>query len=64
MVMASDQALPLAGECLERGAETVLDKDMSFERLVAALHRLISRRVRDDRRGANRPTGERRPRGP
>ena len=42
MVMASEQALPLAGECLERGAETVLDKAMSFERLVAALHRLLS----------------------
>ncbi len=41
MVMASDQALPLAGECFDRGAETVLDKGMSFERLVAALHRLI-----------------------
>ncbi len=42
MVMTSDQALPLAGECLERGAEMVLDKAMSFERLVAALRRLIS----------------------
>ena len=42
MVMASDQALPLAGECFARGAETVLDKAMSFERLVAALHRLIA----------------------
>ena len=42
MVMASDQALPLAGECFDRGAETVLDKAMSFERLVAALHRLIA----------------------
>lgn len=42
MVMASDQALPLTGECLDRGAEAVLDKAMSFERLVAALHRLIS----------------------
>ena len=42
MVMASDQALPLTGECLERGAETVLDKAMSFERLVAALRRLIA----------------------
>lgn len=42
MVMASDQALPLTGECLDRGAETVLDKAMSFERLVAALRRLIS----------------------
>lgn len=42
MVMTSDQALSLAGECLERGAETVLDKAMSFERLVATLRRLIS----------------------
>lgn len=42
MVMASDQALPLAGECLDRGAEAVLDKAMSFERLVAVLRRLIS----------------------
>lgn len=40
MVMASDQALPLAGECLARGAEAVLDKAMSFERLVAVLRRL------------------------
>jgi DNA-binding NarL/FixJ family response regulator len=42
LVMASDQALPLTGECLARGAETVLDKAMSFERLVAALRRLVS----------------------
>ena len=42
MVMASDQALPLTGECLHQGAETVLDKAMSFERLVAALRRLVS----------------------
>ena len=42
MVMISIQALPLAGDCLERGAETVLDKDMSFERLVQALRRLMS----------------------
>ena len=40
LVMASDQGLPLAGECLHRGAETVLDKEMSFERLVEALRRL------------------------
>ena len=40
LVMASDQGLPLAGECLGRGAETVLDEAMSFERLVAVLHRL------------------------
>ena len=42
MVMTSDQALPLAGECLANGAETVLDKAMSFERLVGALRRLSS----------------------
>ena len=42
MVMDSDQALPLAGECLDRGAEAVLDKAMSFDRLVAALRRLIA----------------------
>jgi DNA-binding NarL/FixJ family response regulator len=42
VVMTSDQALPLAGECLACGAEAVLNKDMSFERLVAALRRLIA----------------------
>ncbi len=42
MVMASDQALPLAGECLHRGAEAVLDKAMSFERLAATLRRIIA----------------------
>lgn len=42
MVMASDQALPLAGECLKRGAETVLDKGMTFDRLVAALRQVAS----------------------
>lgn len=42
MVMATDQGLPLAGECLHQGAETVLDKGMSFERLVEALRRLIA----------------------
>jgi DNA-binding NarL/FixJ family response regulator len=42
IVMTKDQALPLARECLERGAETVLDKDMSFERLVEVLRRLIA----------------------
>ena len=42
LVMASDQGLPLTGECLHRGAETVLDKAMSFERLVDALRHLIS----------------------
>jgi len=42
LVMASDQGLALAGECLDRGAETVLGKAMSFERLVAVLSRLSS----------------------
>lgn len=42
LIMASDQGLPLAGECLDHGAETVLDKAMSFERLVAVLRRLSS----------------------
>ena len=42
MVMASDQALPLTGECLHRGAEAVLDKAMSFDRLVEVLCRLIA----------------------
>ena len=61
MVMASDQALPLAGECLDRGAETVLDKAMSFERLVAALRRLISGgcAMTDEERTALRESVER-----
>ena len=42
LVMASDQAMPLIGECLHRGAETVLDKAMSFDRLVEVLCRLIA----------------------
>ena len=42
LVWTSDQGLTLTGECLDRGAEAVLDKGMSFERLVAALRRLIS----------------------
>jgi len=42
MIMGSDQGLPLAGECLHRGAEAVLDKAMSFERLVEVLRRLMS----------------------
>jgi DNA-binding NarL/FixJ family response regulator len=40
VVMASDQGLPLTGECLHRGAETVVDLAISFERLVEALRRL------------------------
>ena len=42
IVMAADQALPLAADCLERGAEAVVDKAMSFERLVGSLRRLSS----------------------
>ena len=38
--MASYQGLPLTGECLHRGAETVVDLAMPFERLVEALRRL------------------------
>jgi two-component system, NarL family, nitrate/nitrite response regulator NarL len=40
LVMASDQGLPLAGDCLHMGAEAVLDSAMSFERLVEVLRRL------------------------
>ncbi|HEV2123113.1 MAG TPA: response regulator transcription factor [Chloroflexota bacterium] len=42
LVMTSDQGLPLAGECLRRGAEAVIDKGMSFEHLVAVLRHLSS----------------------
>jgi DNA-binding NarL/FixJ family response regulator len=42
LVMTSDQGLPLAGDCLGRGAEAVLDKGMSFERLVTVLRHLSS----------------------
>lgn len=40
VVMTVDQGLVLMGECLSAGAEAVLDKDMSFERLVRALQQL------------------------
>lgn len=40
IVMTSDQGLPLAGECLHLGAETVLDKAMSLDSLVAVLRRI------------------------
>lgn len=40
IVMASHQGLPLTGECLHRGAETVVDLAIPFERLVEALRRL------------------------
>ena len=42
LVMASDQGLALTGECLDRGAETVLDKGMSLDRLVSVLRRLCA----------------------
>ena len=42
LVMASDQGIALTGECLHMGAEAVLDKRMSFERLVEALRRLAA----------------------
>ncbi len=42
MVMTSDHGLALVGECLHRGAEAVLNKAMSFERLVEVLRRLRS----------------------
>jgi len=42
IVITSDQGLPLAGECLHLGAEAVLDKAMSFDRLVEGLRRLTS----------------------
>lgn len=42
LVMSSDQGLALTGECLRRGAEAMLDKGMSFERLVAVLRLLSS----------------------
>jgi DNA-binding NarL/FixJ family response regulator len=42
LVIASDQGLSLAGDCLDRGAEAVLDKAMSFERLVEVIRRLIA----------------------
>ena len=40
IVMASQQGLPLTGECLHRGAETVVDLAIPFERLVEVLRRL------------------------
>lgn len=42
VVMMSPQSLSLAGECLHHGAEAVLDKGMSFDRLVVVLRRLSS----------------------
>ena len=42
IVMASDQGLPLTGECLHRGAETVVNLGMPFEKLVEVLRRLIA----------------------
>jgi two-component system nitrate/nitrite response regulator NarL len=42
LVMASDQGLPLIGECLHMGAEAVIDNAMCFERLVQVLRRLCA----------------------
>lgn len=42
VVMTSDQGLSLTGDCLKRGAEAVVDKAMSFERLAEMLRRLMS----------------------
>ena len=54
LVMASDQGLPLAGECLHCGAEAVLDMAMSFERLVKALRHIMAggRAMTDDEHAA------------
>lgn len=42
LVMTSNQGLPLTGDCLQEGAETVVDKAMSFDRLVEVLRRLVA----------------------
>lgn len=42
VVMTGAQGLPLAGECLRRGAETVLDSEMSFAQLLRAVRHLDS----------------------
>ena len=54
LVVAADQGLHLTGECLYRGAETVLDKHMSFEHLVETLRRLSAggRAMPEDERKA------------
>ena len=61
IVMASYQGLPLTGECLHRGAETVVDLAMPFERLVEALRRLSAggQALTDDERTALLETVER-----
>lgn len=41
IVMTVQQGLPLVGECLRLGAEAVLNKEMSFEKLVQSLRRLV-----------------------
>ncbi len=41
IVMTVQQGLPLVGECLRLGAEGVLNKEMSFEKLVQSLRRLV-----------------------
>lgn len=54
LVMTADQGLHLTGECLHRGAETVLDERMSFEHLVETLRRLSAggRAMPEDERTA------------
>ena len=54
VVMTSDQGLSLIGDCLLRGAETVIDKAMSFDRLAEMLRRLLSggRAMTEDERAA------------
>ena len=42
IVMASDQGLPLIGECLHQGAETVVNIAIPFEKLVEVLRRLTA----------------------
>lgn len=61
LVMAPAQGLPLAGDCLAEGAETVLDQAMSFDRLVAVLQRLCAggQAMTDEEREALLETVER-----
>lgn len=41
IVMTVQDGLPLVGECLRLGAEAVLSKEMSFEKLIGSLGRLV-----------------------
>jgi len=61
IVMASHQGLPLTGECLHRGAETVVDLAIPFERLAEALRRLSAggHAMTQDERSAMLETVER-----